>query len=205
MNVESEIRGYVFRNNFEGATGKGQNYQGIYSTNYFTYGLLSTRSTQVVRTGDDSEDELDDTDTVGKYLLNVGDANDDGVDDLFAISDDGKYLLIDTKTGQTLWSRSKASGGTELTQIASIDGDAVPDFLFKRISSFEPIWREYEGDRMEIDNWREYDIVDGDPAEDEDLISEFLTISGATGRVIWEFNPPESYYEGFRDIVKRFG
>ncbi len=201
INVGSKTRGYFFRNNFEGATGQGSNYQGIYYNDYFSYGLDSSGSSIVVRTGDDWDDDYDDTDTVGKYLLNVGDTNDDGVDDLFAIGDDGKYMLIDTKNGQILWSRSKATGGTELIQIEDIDGDKVRDFLFQRISSFDPTWREFEGEDMGVNCWQSYKIQDGDPTEDETLISEFLTISGATGRVIWETKSPINYYEGFRDIV----
>ncbi len=202
IRVDSEVRCYFFRNNFEGTTGGESNYQGIYYNDYVTDSLNPTRSTRVVKTGDEWEDEANDDDTRGKYLLNVGDVNEDGSDDLFAISDDGKYLLIDTKNSQTIWSRSKAAGGSELIPIEDIDNDGVRDFLFKKYSDFEPTWREYSGEDIDVPSWNYYGTEEGDPAEDQIIISEFLTISARTGRVIWEFSVPDpAYYEGLREVI----
>ncbi|TFG02802.1 MAG: hypothetical protein EU540_00890 [Promethearchaeota archaeon] len=202
IKVDSEIRAYMFRNGFEATSGSNWNYEGVYYTNYINDGFNPARSTKVIRTGDSSDDEMDDDETIGKYLLNVGDANGDKIDDLFAISDDGKYMLIDTKNGQTLWSRTKGTGATDLTQIEDIDKGGSKDYLFKRYSDFDPSWREYSGDRFNYPSFRDYNYEEGDLAEDQDLIAEFLTISAETGKVIWEFSVPNpDYNEGLRDIV----
>ncbi|MFX1387321.1 MAG: PQQ-binding-like beta-propeller repeat protein [Promethearchaeota archaeon] len=202
IRVNSEIRAYLYRNNFETGASGSTNPQGIYYSNYIIDNFNPARLTRVVRTGDDWDDEMDDDETISKYLLNVGDVNNDNVDDLFAISDDGKYLLIDTKNNQIIWSRTKGTGATELTLTQDIDKDGVRDYLFKRFGDFDPTWRDYSGDRISIPSWRDYNLNEGDLAEDQGIIFEFLTISAKTGRVIWEFSVPNpDYYEGLRDVV----
>lgn len=117
------------------------------------------------------------------YLLNVGDINRDGIDDLFAISKYcGKYLLIDGKNNNVMWVRTIKPGEAKISQIQDINGDGVKDLLYKKIKDFNP-------------NWMDTPVANG-------LINELLTLDAKTGKILWEFNLPfPQYYEGLRDLL----
>jgi len=120
-------------------------------------------------------------DTTSFYLTNIGDVNNNGGDDIFAISKYGKYLLIDCKTNSVVWVRSITPGESEMTQIQDINGDGARDFLYKKLKDFNP-------------QWSSKTVTNG-------LITEFLTIDGQNGDEIWKFSIPQpDYYEGVRDI-----
>lgn len=128
----------------------------------------------------------------GHYLLNIGDVNSDGVDDLFAISANGRYLCIDCKNDKTIWVRTKSEAfETELVEIEDLNNDGLEDFLVKRIGIFEPSWI--------ISN-------DGGYTEEQEpeaqIINELFVIDAKTGNIIWSFNiPSPQYYGGLMDLL----
>ncbi|MFX1499591.1 MAG: PQQ-binding-like beta-propeller repeat protein [Promethearchaeota archaeon] len=128
--------------------------------------------------------------TTAPYLLNIGDVNSDGIDDLFAISTDGRYLCIDTANDNTLWVRSQKNFELEVVEIDDLNDDGFEDFLIKQISNFEPDWIylvDSEGEESDT--------------EKPKIISELFTIDGKTGNVIWSFQTSSpQYYEGLRDL-----
>ncbi|MCK4237665.1 MAG: PQQ-binding-like beta-propeller repeat protein, partial [Candidatus Lokiarchaeota archaeon] len=118
----------------------------------------------------------------GYYVLNVGDINNNGVDDLIAISRLGKCLLIDCKNNETIWVRSLKRGESKLTEIQDVNGDGTNDLLYKKIKDFEPSW--------------------SDSIVEDGLISEFLILDAKNGDIIWEFKTPSpQYYEGLRSVL----
>ncbi|MFX1572049.1 MAG: PQQ-binding-like beta-propeller repeat protein [Promethearchaeota archaeon] len=122
----------------------------------------------------------------GYYLLNIGDVNFDGVNDLFAISPNGRYLCIDTKNDIVLWVRTRKDSKLDLTELKDLNNDGIKDLLIKQISNFEPDW-------ISSNN--------GDSIKKPKIVSELYTIDGKTGKIIWSFNIPfPQYYEGIRDL-----
>jgi len=124
------------------------------------------------------------------YLLNIGDVNSDGVNDLFAISANGRYLCIDTANDNTLWEKSRKNFELELKEINDLNSDGTNDLLIMHISDFEPDWAYSESDGFSEDT-----------TEAIKIINELFTIDGKTGTAIWSFNTPSpQYYEGLRDL-----
>jgi len=121
----------------------------------------------------------------GHYLLNIGDVSSDGVDDLFAISANGRYLCIDCENNNTIWVRTGSKAlETELIKIEDLNNDGLEDFLIKNIGNFEPSW------------------ISQEETTETQIINELYTIDAKTGNIIWSFNiPSPQYYEGLRDLL----
>ncbi len=120
--------------------------------------------------------------TTSFYLSNIGDINNDGIDDLFAMSKFGKCLVIDCKNEEVIWVRSIKRGESKLTEIQDINGDGTNDLLYKKIKDFNSFWE--------------------DSIVEDGIINEFLTLDAKTGEIIWEFKVPSTqYYEGLRDVI----
>jgi len=125
--------------------------------------------------------------TKGHYFLNVGDLNSDGVDDLFAITANGRYLCIDGKNNDILWVRTQAESEIEITETHDLNDDGVKDFLIKQISVFEPDWIIAESSSQ--------------TTEKPTITVELYTIDARTGNIIWSLNiPSPEYYNGLRDL-----
>ena len=125
---------------------------------------------------------------IGHYLLNVGDLNDDGFDDLFAISANGRYLCIDNKNDDVFWVRTNEDLELEVTEINDLNDNGFEDFLIKQIRNFEPSW---------------ISSIYDENLEKPEVISGLFTIDGKTGNIIWTYNIPSSqYYGGLRDLMK---
>jgi len=123
----------------------------------------------------------------GHYFLNVGDLNSDGVDDLFAITANGRYLCIDCKNNDILWVRTQEVSEIEITEINDLNDDGFNDFLIKQISVFEPDWIISESSSQ--------------TTETPTIIIELYTIDAKTGNIIWSLNIPlPEYYKGLRDL-----
>ena len=117
------------------------------------------------------------------YVLNVGDQNSNGMDDLFAITSYGKYFLIDPISKEIIWERIKTVGESEIKQIQDLNHDGIPDFLYKQISSFNPTWMSSS-------------------TEEQTFISDMFTIDAKTGETIWKFTPPDpNLYNGIQDLL----
>ncbi|MBD3213192.1 MAG: hypothetical protein GF311_11350 [Candidatus Lokiarchaeota archaeon] len=121
---------------------------------------------------------------IGFYLLNIGDINDDGIDDLFAISAEGRYFCVDGDNDEILWEHIGKNQKIEYEEVSDINEDGVNDYLIKKISNFYPDWIEYsENDEIPT------------------IIENTFVIDGKSGDVIWRANLPNSeYYDGVRDI-----
>ncbi|MFX1328859.1 MAG: hypothetical protein ACFE91_12090 [Promethearchaeota archaeon] len=124
------------------------------------------------------------------YLLNLGDLNYDGFEELFAISANGRYLCIDIKNDDILWVKTRKDFELDFTEINDLNNDGSKDLLIKQISDFKPDWIG-----TDYDEWQEQ------TREERKIISGLYTINGKTGTVIWSFNlPSPQYYEGLRDL-----
>jgi len=116
------------------------------------------------------------------YLLNIGDINGDGVEDLFAISANGRYLCIDCKNDDIIWVRTNEDLYTEVIEIEDLNNNGFNDFLVEKISSFEPEWSQSENNGKQI-------------------IKELYSVDGKSGEIIWDFEISAlQYYDGLRDI-----
>jgi len=123
----------------------------------------------------------------GHYFLNVGDINSDGVDDLFAITANGRYLCIDCKNNDILWVRTQEASEIEITETNDLNDDGFKDFLIKQKSVFEPDWISSE--------------TPSQTTEKPTIIVELYTIDPRTGNIIWSLNIPlPEYYKGLRDL-----
>ena len=123
----------------------------------------------------------------GQYFLNVGDLNSDGVDDLFAITANGRYLCIDCKNNDILWVRTQEESELEITETNDLNDDGFNDFLIKQISVFEPDWI--------------ISTTSSETTEKPTIIIELYTIDARTGKIIWSLNIPlPEYYKGLRDL-----
>ncbi len=117
------------------------------------------------------------------YLLNIGDVNSDGVEDLFAISANGRYLCIDCKNDDIIWVRANEDFDTEVIEIEDLNNNGFTDFLVEKISSFEPEWSQSEN------------------SGEQTIIKEVYSVDGKSGEIIWDFDISAfQYYEGLRDI-----
>ena len=117
------------------------------------------------------------------YLLNIGDVNDDGVEDLFAISASGRYLCIDCKNDEIIWVRTNEDFDTEVIEIEDLNNNEFNDFLVEKKSSFEPEWSL------------------SDSIGKQTIIKELYSVDGKTGEILWDFDISAlQYYEGLRDI-----
>jgi hypothetical protein len=124
----------------------------------------------------------------GHYILNVGDLNSDSVDDLFAITANGRYLCIDCKNNDTFWVRTQEASEIELTETTDLNGDGFKDFLIMQKSDFEPDWISSE--------------TSSQTTEKPTIIVELYTIDARTGNIIWSLNIPlPEYYKGLRDLI----
>ncbi|MFW9988808.1 MAG: hypothetical protein ACFFC3_09150, partial [Candidatus Odinarchaeota archaeon] len=125
-----------------------------------------------------------------QYLLNIGDVNSDGFDDLFAISLTGRYLCLDIRNNNTLWVRTNKDFEVKLTEINDLNSNGYNDFLVQYFGNFEPNWITSNA----------YDYQE-QITENPKIIYELFTIDGKTGTLIWTFNIPSPlYYEGIRDL-----
>ena len=123
----------------------------------------------------------------GHYFLNVGDLNSDGVDDLFAITANGRYLCIDCKNNDILWVRTQEASEIEITETNDLNDDGFKDFLIKQRSVFVPDW--FISDTM------------SQTLEKPTIIVDLYTIDARTGNIIWNLNIPQpEYYSGLRDL-----
>jgi len=126
----------------------------------------------------------------GHYFLNVGDLNSDGVDDLFAITANGRYLCIDCKNNDILWVRTQEASEIEITETNDLNDDGFNDFLIMQKSDFEPDW--ISSDDSETSS---------QTTEKPTIIVELYTIDARTGNIIWSLNIPlPEYYKGLRDL-----
>lgn len=176
VNIGSEIQLYLYVFQLPNQSPEGS--AGIYRVNIDDKNFMNL--TLVYRDRDVYPKDF--KETTAYYVLNIGDVNNDGIDDLFAISKYGKYLLIDCKKDEIMWVRTLKHGESKLTEIQDVNGDSVSDLLYKKIEDFEPFWSE---------NF-----------DENGIISELLTINAKTGDVIWEFKVPSpQFYEGLRDIL----
>jgi len=126
----------------------------------------------------------------GHYFLNVGDLNSDGVDDLFAITANGRYLCIDCKNNDTFWVRTQEASEIEITETNDLNDDGFNDFLIMQKSDFEPDWISSD------DNG-----IPSQTTEKPTIIVELYTIDARTGNIIWSLNiPSPEYYNGLRDL-----
>jgi len=123
----------------------------------------------------------------GHYFLNVGDLNSDGVDDLFAITANGRYLCIDCKNNDLLWVRTQEASEIEITETNDLNDDGFHDFLIMHKSDFEPDWISSE--------------ISYETTEQPTIIVELYTIDAKTGNILWSLNIPlPEYYNGLRDL-----
>jgi hypothetical protein len=118
----------------------------------------------------------------------VGDLSSDGVDDLFAITANGRYLCIDSKNNDTLWVRTLEASEIEMTETNDLNDDGFKDFLIMQKSDFEPDWISSE--------------TSSQTTEKPTIIVELYTIDAKTGNIIWSLNiPSPEYYKGLRDLI----
>jgi len=112
------------------------------------------------------------------------------VDDLFAITANGRYLCIDCKNNDLLWVRTQEASEIELTETNDLNDDGFNDFLIMQKSDFEPDWISSD------------DYVDpSQTTEKPTIIVELYTIDARTGNIIWSLNiPSPEYYNGLRDL-----
>jgi len=109
------------------------------------------------------------------------------VDDLFAITANGRYLCIDCKNNDILWVRTQEESELEITETNDLNDDGFNDFLIKQISVFEPDWI--------------ISTTSSETTEKPTIIIELYTIDARTGKIIWSLNIPlPEYYKGLRDL-----
>ncbi|MFX1363338.1 MAG: hypothetical protein ACFFCE_18945 [Promethearchaeota archaeon] len=172
--------------------GRDQYYDGSTNPRIIRYDIndLNSENPIIVYNDPDQPSSLSYDSPTVSYLLNVGDVNSDGIDDLFAISADGRYLCIDTANDNTLWVRTRKDFKLEITDIDDLNDDGFDDFLIKQISDFKPDWIysvDSEGEESDT--------------EKPKIINELFTMDGKTGNIIWSFETPSpQYYEGLRDL-----
>lgn len=187
MNIESDIR-VNFYMDYEWVDTWPPDYAGIY---YYDIDDEDWKnSINIYNDGEESNGgggDYNQQTNLKHYLLNVGDTDGDSIDDLFAITNDGRYLLVSCKNAEIKWVRTKKVGGSDLIEIEDLNGDSLNDFLITKTTDFEPSWRQSNSG---CETW------------DEDIITEVFAIDAKTGEIIWSLNLPNpEYYEGLRDLL----
>lgn len=118
------------------------------------------------------------------HILNIGDVNGNGVDDIFCIGADGRYLCLDGQTEDLLWIQGNNHKEKIIKEISDINKDGVNDYLISQISEFTPTWDDGQSSN-----------------NDETITNKLSVIDVTTGKSIWDFKfPTPQYYNGIRDL-----
>jgi len=119
------------------------------------------------------------------YILNIGDINGNGVDDIFAISVDGRYLCLDGESDEFLWMKVNTDGDTIITEITDLNNDGFNDYLIKQFSDFTPDW---------FGNQEIYDA-------NQQMVNNLYVLDAQKGSLVWSLKlPSPNYYKGVRDL-----
>ncbi|TXT61743.1 MAG: exported protein of unknown function [Promethearchaeota archaeon] len=176
LSINNQWRMYFYESSFyeDGI----EHYPGIY------YSDLSNGSLELTQIYEDDDYSYQNEYGTLNYLLNVGDKNNNGIEDIFAISTSGKYFLLDPLTKEVLWQRKKVLTDSELTQFEDINGDGLKDFLYKRTIASNPDWFS-------------------STTETRTLIIDLSILDAKTGKSIWKFETPDpNIYNGIQDLLE---
>ncbi len=113
-------------------------------------------------------------------LINAGDINSDGTDDLFGLIEDGQYFIFDPLNEEFIWRKTKTSASSvHINEINDINGDLVKEVLFEFPIPLDAEWL---------------------PSSINVNTSSVFVINAKTGNILWRFTPPTSDYNGISDI-----